>query len=302
MDPLTRSYYGKEFQLAYLRKKGTEFQNWFVELMGHAFGADFEPVRTYGPKGDFKCDGRHVPLGRIHQCYAPDSMRDIETIAKIDSDFAGALKHWASFMKIWCFVHNDTRGLPPAVLQHLDTLRVQHPAIAIEIWGEAPLRDIVLAMPVEKLVHAFGHAPTTPMFDKLGFEDVRPIIDALAQSEPDALNVPLSPPSSKKLEHNRLSTDVADFLRIGRRKEPLVEDFMHKMVWPDTPEKIAEAMRNRYQYLKDLGLAPDAIYQHLEQFVDVRGEPRRKAAALAVLSYFFERCDIFEDIDDEAAS
>lgn len=110
MDPLTRSYYGKEFQLAFLRKKGIEFQNWFVDMMGHAFGEDFDPVRAYGPKGDFKCDGRHVPLGRIHQCYAPDSMRDTETIAKINEDFDGARTHWAQFMKRWCFVHNDTRG------------------------------------------------------------------------------------------------------------------------------------------------------------------------------------------------
>ena len=99
---------------------------------------------------------------------------------------------------------------------------------------------------------------------------------------------------------NDLSADVADFLRIGQRKEPLVDDFMHKMVWPDTPEKIAEAIREKYQGLKRLGLAPDAIYAHLEQFVGVQGEPRRKTAALAVLSYFFERCDIFEDVDDEA--
>lgn len=301
MDHLTRTYYSKEFKLAFLQKKGAEFQNWFVELMGLAFGADFEPVRAYGSKGDFKCDGRHVPQGRIHQCYAPDSMRDTETIAKINEDLTGAAVHWATFMKIWCFVHNDTRGLPPTVIQHLDSLRVRYPSIEIEIWGEIALRDIVLGMPVEKLILAFGPAPTMQILDRLEFKDLQPVIDALAQAEPDAANVPLSPPSCAKLEHNKLSADVADFLRIGRRKEPLVANYMHMMVWPDTPEKIAEAMRNRYQSLKSLGLRPDLIYHHLEQFVGVDGEPRRKAAALAVLSYFFERCDIFEDAKDEAA-
>lgn len=300
MDPLTRSYYGKEFQLAFLRKKGIEFQNWFVDMMGHAFGTDFDPVRAYGPKGDFKCDGRHVPLGRIHQCYAPDSMRDTETIAKINEDFDGARTHWSQFMKRWCFVHNDMRGLPPTVVAHVDQLRQKYPAIMIETWGEAALRDIILAMPLGKLTLAFGPAPTNVMLEKLGFDDLKPVVDALAQAEPDPANVPLAPPSADKLDHNKLSGEVADFLRIGRRKEPLVDDFMHKMVWPDTPERIAEAIRNKYQGLKRLGLAPDAIYAHLEEFVGVQGDARRKAAALAVLSYFFERCDIFEDVDAEA--
>ena len=302
MDPLTRSYYGKEFRLFFLAKKGSEFQDWFVEVMAHAFGADFEPVRSYGPKGDFKCDGRHMGLGRIYQCYAPYNLKDTETIRKVDEDLHGALVHWKSFIRSWCFVHNDVRNLPPTVVQHLDGLRAKHPDITIEVWGEAALRDIVMAMPLDKLTLVFGPAPTTLLFDKLGFEDLKPVIDALAQREPDPATVPLAPPSAQKLERNALSPDVANFLRIGRRKEPLVAEFIHKMVWPDTPERIAEAMRTRYQNLKALELPADAIFGHLQDFVGMTGEPKRRAAALAVLSYFFERCDIFEDAVDEAST
>jgi hypothetical protein len=91
-------------------------------------------------------------------------------------------------MKRWCFVHNDTRGLPPTVVAHIDQLRQQHPAITIETWGEAALRDIILGMPVDKLTLAFGPAPTNFMLEKLSFDDLKPVVDALAQAEPDPAN------------------------------------------------------------------------------------------------------------------
>ena len=34
---------------------------------------------------------------------------------------------------------------------------------------------------------------------------------------------------------------------------------------------------------------------HLQHYAGTGGEPKQQNAALAVLSYFFERCDIFED-------
>ena len=40
---------------------------------------------------------------------------------------------------------------------------------------------------------------------------------------------------------------------------------------------------------------PDEIFAYLQQYAGSGTEPKRQGAALAVLSYFFERCDIFED-------
>ena len=68
------------------------------------------------------------------------------------------------------------------------------------------------------------------------------------------------------------------------------------MVRPDVAEEIAEAVRERYLSLKGLDLETDQIFAHLQRFIGVQGEPPRQAAALAVMCYFFERCDIFEDL------
>ena len=73
MDEVQEAFYRLGFRVAFLEKKGTEFQDLFVRLAGYAFGPDFEAVRPYGKQGDFKCDGRRVSTGTIFQCYAPIS-------------------------------------------------------------------------------------------------------------------------------------------------------------------------------------------------------------------------------------
>ena len=46
MDEVQAAIYRLRFREAFLEKKGTEFQDWFVRLAGYAFGADFEAVRA----------------------------------------------------------------------------------------------------------------------------------------------------------------------------------------------------------------------------------------------------------------
>lgn len=72
------------------------------------------------------------------------------------------------------------------------------------------------------------------------------------------------------------------------------------MVRPDVAEEIAEAVREQYQSLESLGLEPDEIFAHLQRFIGVQGEPQWQSA-LAIMCYFFERCDIFEDLPPSEA-
>ena len=90
-----------------------------------------------------------------------------------------------------------------------------------------------------------------PVLDSVGFEQLKPILDAIQRKEPD-LNAKLTPPSEYKIERNNLSSDAAELLRLGRRKEARVQDYINKMVRPDVPERIAEAMREQYRNLKAL--------------------------------------------------
>lgn len=294
-DQLQRAFYGLAFKAAYLDKRGTEFQDWFVKMAGHAYGADFEEVKPYGSQGDHKCDGLRRSLGMLFQCYAPDRMEDGKAIAKITTDFSGAVSHWPGTLKAWTFVHNDRNGLSPGVTKCLTDLGVQHPSVAIAPWNDTELHNLVMDLEVHQLEDLFGFSPSMPALDNVGFEQLRPVVSAIQRRKPD-LNAKLTPPSENKINHNKLSVEAADLLRLGRRKEARVNDYIDKMVRPDVAEEIAEAVREQYRSLKSLELEPDEIFAHLQRFVGFNGEPPRQAAALAVLCYFFERCDIFEDL------
>lgn len=295
MDELQRSIYVDRFRLAFHTQKGTAFQDWFVRLAGYAFGPDFEEVRPYGLYGDLKCDGLRISTGSVFQCYAPEAMKETELIAKINGDFHGARVHWADNMREWVLVHNDGRGLPPNAVQHLDGLRNAYAPLKIATWSEPELLTLAMGLDLSALQALFGPAASIAIVDRLVMSDLVPIIEALQRQEPNPGDPPLTPPSSEKLEKNALSDESGLFLRIGRRKSALADAFFRKSPRPDLGERIAEAFRMRYAELKALDLPADTIFRHLQDYAGFNGEPKRQGAALAVLAYFFDSCDIFED-------
>ncbi len=294
MDEVQKAFYRLEFRVAFSEKKGTEFQDWFVKLASYAFGSDFEAIRSDGREGDHKCDGRLVSTDTIFQCYAPDQLRTAQLNKKIREDFLGAVAHWDD-MREWVLVHNHSRGLSALSAKLLDELRKQYPTITIEVWAKTQLEKLVDPLDLSALQSIFGYAPNKMGMETLIMEDLKPVIDRLQKIDPSPSQVSLIPPSVKKLEKNALSADVEGLLKLGRRKEALVETYFRKNPRPDLGERIAEEFRRRYGQLKENGKSPDEIFAHLQQYAGSGVNPKQQGAALAVLSYFFERCDIFED-------
>jgi hypothetical protein len=302
MDDTQRSFYGRLFENAFLREKGSAFQTLFARIMAHAYPGDFQPVRPYGPRGDLKCDGYRASDRTVFQVYAPDSTRLADLLTKIDEDFRGAIAHWGHRLRRWEFVHNDVRGLPADAVQKLGDLAAANPTVAITTFAEAEMRKVVMGLALHQLEDLFGTVPSQRTLERLDFVALRPVLLAIQRQLPPP-DPPLTAPSPRKLQDNALSEDAAGLLHQGRRREKLVQEFFD--AWPDPSfgEEIAECFRNRYQALKTVGLEPDAIFGELQAFAGgMYGEPSRQAAVLAVLSYFFERCDIFEDAPPEPSA
>lgn len=301
LDDTQRAFYGLKFENAFLRNKGKAFEIFFSRVMSHGFNGDFVPVKPYGPKGDLKCDGFRVSDGTVFQSYAPDSLKLPDLLRKIDEDFNGARLHWGAKMKRWEFVHNNEGGLPAQAERKLAELRVAHPEIEIAHFGEAEMRTVVMRLALHQLEDLFGVVPSQRTFERLDFKSLRPVLTAIQRRDPGT-EPPLMAPSAAKLQHNTLSLDAAALLRHGRLREKLVQEFFD--AWPDPSfgEGIAETFRVRYQALKNAGLSPDQIFSDLQSFAGgMEGEPSHQGAVLAVLSYFFERCDIFEDVVQDTA-
>lgn len=295
MDSLQRAFYGLKFENAFLRQKGKAFENLFSRIMGHAFPGDFQAVRPYGNRGDLKCDGYRDSDKTVFQCYAPSAMKLPNMLTKMDEDFNGAVAHWGHRMDRWSFVHNEDGGLPADATQKLVDLGAANPAVSLDQVGYPELFAVVMALPVPQLEDLFGSVPSQRTMAQLDYEALRPVVTLIQKLDPDD-NPPLSAPSPSKLSANDLSDDAAELLRQGRRRETLVERFFND--WPDPSfgEEIAQGFRERYQALKMEDLSPDQIFTELQTFAGgMDGTPAHQAAVLAIMSYFFERCDIFED-------
>ena len=139
----------------------------------------------------------------LFQVYAPDRYEDKKTIEKISTDFLGAVEHWPSVLQAWTFVHNDRNGLPPTVTQFLTQLGANHPTITITPWSETELRDLVLELELHQLEDLFGFAPSLPVLDNVGFEQLQPVISAIKRRKPDP-DARLTPPSEDKIKHNKV--------------------------------------------------------------------------------------------------
>ena len=104
-------------------------------------------------------------------------------------------------------------------------------------------------------------------------------------------------------EYNQLSDEKAGLLRLGRIRQGLIEDYLSGMPDADKPEAIAQAFRGRYATLHDSGITADRVFDGLWLFAGgehFAAEPEKIAAVTAVLSYFFDRCDIFENVPETA--
>ena len=291
MDEIQRHFYRLKCHVAFLSKKGTEFQDWFVRLAGHSLEG-FEAVRPYGRMGDLKSDGWRPSTRTVFQCYAPYEMTEANLNSKIADDYEGACEHWD--LATWVFVHNDTRGLPPTTVQLLDDLRSED--VSIEVWTEPQIHGLADSLGLREQEIMFGFAPSMAAIRDLSLEDLRGVLDALVQAKPPPGEEPVSPPPLEKIAKNSLSDGVEALLIAGRRKEALVERYLQARVDVTLGERIAEAFRRRYAELKAEAPSPDDIFYGLQLYAGgVGASPNRQAASLAVLTYFFERCDIFED-------
>jgi hypothetical protein len=277
------------------QKRGAAFQDFFAEIMEAAYPGDFERVRAYGNRGDLKCDGLLRSSGTVFQVYAPRYQKVALLLRKIGQDFAGAKEHWANTMRAWTFVHNDPEGLPADVVRAVVALEQENPGIAIETWACDRLKSVCVALPRLKLVGLFGRPPSRQDFERLTFEPIAKVLVAIHGQPPQALDS-IQPVSPEKLEANSLNANVADYLRLGRQREHLVQQYFEKHPNPTFGDEVAAAFRGEYLRLKADGLAPDDVFASLQDFAGgtTRGGVEHEAAVLAVLSYLFERCDIFE--------
>ncbi|WP_281544994.1 ABC-three component system protein [Grimontia sp. SpTr1] len=295
MDKLQRAFYGKDIRIALLEKKEQEYENFFCSLMQKKYSDNFLPIKAAGREGDRKADGYLYPEKHVYQVYAPSSgFKKDKLIAKIQGDFEGAKEKWKGKILRWTFVHNEFEGLPPYAVDVISRLREENPNIQISVMGPDILQDFALSLSPSHLIDLFGLMPNEKQLAGLTHEPIKTLLKAIQTTK--CKTSTLGPVSVDKLEFNALSDDVEILLKSGRAKEVLVQDLLS--MWPDPSygDDLASSFNSRYLELKNSGLEADLIFSNLQKFAGYDPDSiGAQVSSLAVLSYFFERCDIFDN-------
>jgi antitoxin component HigA of HigAB toxin-antitoxin module len=295
LDRLTRAFFEMSFELRYLKARADEFQDFFASIMEKRYPSDFMKVRPWGNVGDRKNDGYLRSRRQLFQSYAPNEMKAVECIAKIDEDFAGALPHWKEYFDQWVFVHNSKEGLGPDVTAKLLALTRDHAPLQAVAWGFEDLRQEAFGLTEADLASLLGPAPTQTAILNLGVADLQPVLDQIAKLPPST-DPDLRPVSPEKLKHNMLSDQVETLLTAGMSRSDVVRRYFRAATDQAVQDKVAAMFLQQYDKLRRENRAPDEIFAELQRFTGgaAVGPPSRQAAVLAVLAYFFQECDIFE--------
>lgn len=303
-DPFTATqrYYWRIALEHKLRKSnGDAFQDFFSTIMGLLHGDDFVRVRPYGALGDKGCDGYLQSNGQLFQCYGAlaGELKQVATLTtKMKVDFAKALKDLAVIMKEWHMVHNIADGLPVEAVTTMDTLKSANPSIAFGFIGLEGFAERIFRLHSYQIESLLGPAASDSDAATIDVAALRDLIQHL-RSEADAIDfVPqdLRPVPLHKLQYNNLPNHWKQLIAGGWKNAHLVSQYFDRHPDPLTGERIAKLFRDRYTYLKAQLLNPGDIMASLYELVTGIGSvpPQKQVAALSVLAFLFENCDIFE--------
>ena len=99
----------------------------------------------------------------------------------------------------------------------------------------------------------------------------------------------------EKIKKNQLSENISRLIAMGVTQVKLVEQYIDSNLDPSYGERLRDGFVNEYIRLKNEGLQGDEMFYSLLAFSGgMTSDVKRSSAGLAVLSYFFEICEVFE--------
>ena len=126
------------------------------------------------------------------------------------------------------------------------------------------------------------------------FEELPPITKYLTENTEEISDIKAIHPK-EKIKKNELSENTESLIIIGMARQNLVKNFIEKHPDPAFGERLKQGFVKRYTQLKEEKLKGDELFDALfESVCQRKSDFKFRAAALTVMCYFFEKCDIFE--------
>ena len=292
------------FRLRVHEAEGVRYQALFVAVMQKRH-ADFRPVKPMGRKGDKGNDGYLPGRGAYFQVFAPENPGDRvpQAIKKAKDDFNKLLAGWADVAPIreYYFAFNDKfRGTSEDLDRTLNEIQGEHglrvaaPFLAKDLMAE------FLQLPEGDRSEILGGViPRASILHDIEFHELTEIlqhvVDARVAPSWEALRT--VPDIEEKIRFNGLSSAVAHLLFNGAYQAGVIEEYFRR-----TASFSRADIRNRLNgmYLAAVdemhnnGGDPDETFFLLWERIMPNSEVHAREAALALMAFYFEACDIFQ--------
>lgn len=320
VSPAQQGLYRLLFHARISKLSGMAFQNFFSQIMQYK-DPGFVPVKPQGNLGDWKNDGHNPSKGQYFQVYSPESAIDESSaVKKLEEDFAGLVAKWGEksvypkgVEEFW-FVLNDhlrvTPGGYPTTLAALAKLKKDYGLKDCGLFLAHKLEDIVLSLPEDQIIAVLGFPPNPADIKVLNLELIDEVVRHIVESAaPRSLTQSLVDPDfDTKITFNNLSVGSA-WLRDATYRRGTLEEYFRA-----NSTNTRQEVRNRLKGIYEEGLLKDfegesngitagdkRLASILREITpnspngDRRLQKELEDAALVVIAYFFETCDIFEE-------
>ena len=299
-------------ELRLRQSRGTAFEHLFVAVMQRRF-AGFTPIEPFGSIGDRKNDGYVPATGTFYQLYAPKNPDESvgKAAQKAMRDFAELRRFWHARCPIreYRFTFNDHYGgsVVPLEAALLEIARVHgltaRPFLCKDVESEA------LQLPLYELQDVLGTVfPEPGLLPDANYEAVRSVVEhvlnAAAPSIPPGRLV--APGLDEKIRFNGLSRGIGLLLAAAALQSGVVDDYYSKRSGTyrqDLRDHLAALYAAERDAAAENGSGPDAVFVAVLGAVTPPADRMAAAvqnAALVVMAYYFESCDIGEVPDAPA--
>ncbi len=285
----------KLFKLKVHEAKGQAFEDLFVSIMNYA-ESDFRSIKPWGNIGDRKNDGYVKSKGVFYQVFAPLEILTSysKVIGKLEKDFAGLLRQWASIHEFY-FVVNDTYlGVNADCEQAIQAIKQTHGLRRAGFKTASNLEDLLFSLSDDQIMAVAGYLPD-PATIQLDYSVLSEVIAHLIQLPLHKTSVDkvVYPDWDEKILFNGLNGLEAEYLNSGWLQRGSLDEYLNNQ-----SAFFAEALKKKIceVYLKHKGASSGSdLFWKMVGAISPRTESHVQAASIVLMAKYFETCDIFRE-------